>query len=300
MKLPEAQKSNLHLRNKHRCRYDYAVLSDACTPLKSFLFVNQFGDVAIDFANPEAVKMLNKALLKVFYSISQWDIPAGYLCPPIPGRADYIHYTADLLASENQNIIPQGETVKVLDIGTGANCIYPLIGYREYGWSFVGSDVDDLALKSAQKIIDSNSLSDFISLRKQNPQFIFKNLIDTNEYFNLTVCNPPFHASYAAAKNANMRKRINLKQELCKPALNFGGQNNELWCTGGEVQFLNQMITESATVSQNCNWFTSLVSKKETLPACYNALDKVKAKTVKIIPMSQGQKVSRILAWTFN
>src|SRR5690606_24715537 len=111
---------------------------------------------SIDFFNPQAVKALNKALLFYYYDIVYWDIPENYLCPPIPGRADYIHYIADLLADNNKGIVPTGSEIKCLDIGVGANCIYPIIGVKEYGWSFIGADIDALAIKSAKKIIASN------------------------------------------------------------------------------------------------------------------------------------------------
>ena len=131
------EKTTLHPRNPHRFRYDFEQLFVSCPELKPFVARNEHGIETIDFSDPEAVKMLNKALLIANYEIQNWDIPKNYLCPPIPGRADYIHYLADLLANSNNEIIPEGETVVGLDIGIGANCIYPIIGNSTYGWSFV-------------------------------------------------------------------------------------------------------------------------------------------------------------------
>ena len=88
-----------------------------------------------------------------------------------------------------------------------------------------------------------------------------------------------------------------------KPAetvLNFGGKNNELWTKGGERQFIKNMIQESKDFAKSVKWFSTLVSKKANLNAIYDALQKVKAKEVKTIPMGQGQKISRIVAWTFQ
>ena len=115
------------------------------------------------------------------YDIQNWDIPKNYLCPPVPGRADYIHYIADLLASSNNGIIPEGETVQGLDIGVGANCIYPIIGASTYGWSFVGTDIDLKAIENCSAIIEENpKLIDVISLQQQTEsRFIFKNIIST-------------------------------------------------------------------------------------------------------------------------
>jgi len=36
--------------------------------------------------------------------------------------------------------------VRGLDIGTGASAIYPLLGARVYGWSFLGTDIDEYVL----------------------------------------------------------------------------------------------------------------------------------------------------------
>ncbi|MBP8157517.1 MAG: RlmF-related methyltransferase, partial [Flavobacterium sp.] len=103
-----SEKINFHPRNPHRFRYDFDALIKACSELKDFVHINEHQLETIDFSNPEAVKALNKALLISNYDIQNWDIPTNYLCPPIPGRADYIHYIADLLATTNNGIIPEG------------------------------------------------------------------------------------------------------------------------------------------------------------------------------------------------
>ena len=79
------QKSQLHARNLHRSRYDFPQLIKSCPELAPFVRPNPYGDLSINFSDPNAVKMLNKALLKHFYGIDYWDIPKDYLCPPIPG-----------------------------------------------------------------------------------------------------------------------------------------------------------------------------------------------------------------------
>lgn len=295
-------KSKIHPRNKHRGRYNFDELKQGSPELTPFVKLNPYGDESIDFSNAEAVKALNRALLKHFYGITFWEIPSGYLCPPIPGRADYIHHAADLLSSIHNGEIPTGENVRCLDIGVGANCIYPILGNREYGWSFVGSDIDPKALASAQAIIDNNeSLISNIDLRLQeHSEYVFKGIIQQEERFDLIICNPPFHASQAEANAGTMRKISNLNQRKVKQTvLNFGGQSNELWCKGGEEIFVKQLISESSEFGENCLWFTTLVSKQTNLKTFYAALKKVGAVEVKTIPMGQGNKISRILAWTF-
>lgn len=296
------EKTNLHPRNKDRFGYDFNELIQILPELENFVFVNEHAIKTIDFSNPKAVKSLNKALLIAHYDIKNWDIPENYLCPPIPGRADYVHYIADLLGSSNNSSIPEGDSVQGLDIGVGANCIYPIIGNSTYGWSFVGTDIDEKAIENCSQIIEENpKLIDVISLQQQTePRFIFKNIITPEDRFSFTICNPPFHASQEEATKSTIRKINNLEnKKTTNPVLNFGGHNAELWCEGGEIGFITQMIYESAKYPMNCLWFTTLVSKKENLSSIYKTLNKVSAVEVKTIDMAQGQKTSRIVAWTF-
>lgn len=296
------KKTELHPRNQHRGRYNFEALIETCPNLAAFVKPNKYGDDSINFFDPDAVKMLNKALLQYHYNIDYWDIPKNYLCPPIPGRADYIHNIADLLASKNNNKIPKGRNIKYLDIGVGANCIYPIIGTKAYGWSFVGSDIDAIAIASATKIVERNSnLKDSIELRLQHsPRNFFEGIILPNERFDITICNPPFHASLEEAEAGTVRKLKNLtKKKATKPVLNFGGTPNELWCEGGEATFVKDMIYESRRFGTKCFWFTTLISKESNLKAIYKILEKVEAKEVQTLPMGQGNKISRIVAWTF-
>lgn len=292
------EKLLLHPRNKHRGRYNFAQLTLTSPLLGSYVFLNDFNDSTIDFANPKAVKALNCALLKHFYNIAEWDIPSQYLCPPIPGRADYVHHLADLLAIDIKPSL--NKKIRVLDVGVGANMIYPLIGFREYSWQFVGTDVDPIALKNAKTILESNpGLASAIELRLQtSSSAIFNGIVKNDEHFDLTMCNPPFHASLAEAKESTQRKWQNLgKAKLA--TLNFGGQGSELFCDGGEIAFISRMILESATIGSQFFWFSSLISKASNLPQVYKALQFNGARQVKTINMAQGQKQSRFVAWTF-
>jgi 23S rRNA (adenine1618-N6)-methyltransferase len=301
--VPKAEaKPGLHPRNRHRGRYDFPRLVRAWPGLAPFVAVNAHGDASIDFADPEAVKALNRALLACFYHVTHWDIPPGYLCPPIPGRADCVHHLADLLAEASGGRIPKGPSVRVLDIGVGANCIYPLLGHREYGWRFLGSDIDPGALASARRILEANpGLEEAIQLRRQpQPARILEGLLQPGETFDLSLCNPPFHTSPAEAREGSIRKWRNLgKAAPGAPVRNFGGRGGELWCEGGEAAFLRRMIEESARMPGAVLWFTALVSRSENLPGLRHALRQTQAAEVRVLPMAQGQKKSRILAWTY-
>jgi len=296
-------KERLHPRNKHRERYDFNTLVSTSPELAQYVSMNIYNDQSIDFFDPAAVTTLNEALLKHYYDIQEWKIPEGYLCPPIPGRADYIHHIAELLSTSNKGKIPTGKNIKCLDIGVGANCVYPIIGVKEYGWSFVGADVDQVSINSAQQIVDNNKvLEGLVDLRLQtNPLDIFYGIIGQNERFDLTICNPPFHASAEEAASGALRKLSNLQhKKVTKPILNFGGQKNELWCEGGEAAFVKEMIYESKKFSTSCLWFSTLISKQTNLQKAYDQLEVLAPFDVRTIPMGQGNKSSRLIAWTFH
>lgn len=296
-------KGQLHPRNRHQGRYDFPALLQAHPALARFVIRNPYGKPSIDFADPAAVRTFNRALLAQLYGLHHWDIPEGYLCPPVPGRADYLHGLADVLATSNAGIIPRGEQVRVLDIGTGANCIYPLLGHIDYGWQFVGSDIAPQALAAAQRNLVANGLDQAIELRLQSQRSqIFRGLLRADERFHLTLCNPPFHASASEAHSGSRRKWRNLgkldpSRQL--PALNFGGQHNELWCPGGELAFIQQMIEESREHAAQVLWFSCLVSKAGNLPLLHARLRQVGARQIRQVDMAQGQKQSRFLAWSF-
>lgn len=304
-----ASKIKMHPRNKHLGNYDFDELVVALPELKKYVKLNNFKQKTIDFLDPKAVLVFNKALLKKEYGIEYWDIPQDFLCPPIPGRADYIHHLADLMAQKNtakipsgENLIPHGNKIKILDVGVGANCIYPIIGVVDYGWSFVGVDINATSLKSAEKIVLQNPvLKENVELRIQSlPKNIFKGIIWENDIFDATLCNPPFHVSKEDAAKGSIKKMENLQgKKSDKLVLNFGGQHNELWYEGGEMHFVKNMIIQSKTYAQNCFWFTTLISKESSLPSVYQMLKKAGVSEHRTIKMAQGNKQSRLVAWTF-
>ena len=293
-----AKKTKLHPRNQHSLGYDFERLVAELPELEPFTMSNPVGQTTIDFQDARAVRMLNRALLKAHYDIEFWDIPAGYLCPPIPGRVDYIHYLADLLAGSNNQEIPRGRHVRGLDIGTGSSLVYPLTGQSEYGWHFTGVDIDAGAIKSAKKIRDLNKLA--ITLRRQSkPENIFRGVIQPSDAFHLTMCNPPFHGSIEKASKGTQRKWASLGKGR-STKLNFGGQNAELWCPGGEIKFIARMVEQSVEFANQCLWFTSLVSKKDNLQPLARILKRARVADYKVVEMAQGQKTSRFIAWTYK
>ncbi len=169
----------------------------------------------------------------------------------------------------------------------------------EYGWSFIASDIDPLAIDSANKIITANPiLKGKVELKVQHsPKDFFYGIIRKDDHVDLTICNPPFHSSFEKAQAGTLRKLRNLHDKKAKtPVRNFGGKNTELWCEGGEKRFVSKMIVESRKFSGSCFWFSALISKEANLKFTYNTLKQVEAtevKTAALLPGLSSQKKNR-------
>lgn len=285
----------MHKNSLHIKKYDFDVLTKNHEALKSYVFVNDYQTQTIDFSNPDAVKALNTALLFTHYNVKFWEFPDENLCPPIPSRADYMHHLSDLLRRS------QLETdIKILDVGVGASCIYPLLGNAIYNWSFVGTDIDEKSLQIAQKIIDENNLGNAIILRHQKDyQHILKGILKSSDKFTASVCNPPFYKSQADALEATKTKLKGLGKGNDKLVRNFSGTPKELCYAGGEKAFLHNYLYESSQYKQQCYWYTSLVSNVSHVRSMEASLKKLGATEFQVLDMIQGNKVSRVVAWSF-
>ncbi len=298
----QQKKKPLHSRNRNVDRYDLEALIKVNSDLKQHVKLNKYGQDSIDFSDPDAIKILNTALLRHYYDIKFWEFPNENLCPPIPGRADYIHYAADLLAENNFGNIPKGEKIKCLDVGVGASCIYPIIGVVEYDWNFIGSDIDQASVESAKAIVSANKpLKGKVECRVQeNPNDFFYGVLDREENVDFVICNPPFHASQEDAQKGTRRKVKNLSGKKEKtPTMNFSGVSSELIYDGGESRFISNMMKESKKFAKNIFWFSTLVSKQSNLKGAEKTLKKLGVKEFRTINMGTGNKSTRIMAWTF-
>ncbi|MBA6152451.1 23S rRNA (adenine(1618)-N(6))-methyltransferase RlmF [Gelidibacter maritimus] len=283
-------KNSFHLEN-----YDFDLLVKNHEPLKPYVYVNDYQTKTIDFSNPDAVKSLNTALLFTYYNIQFWGFPDQNLCPPIPSRADYMHHLSDLLRRSHLKT-----DVKVLDIGVGASCIYPLLGNALFSWQFVGTDIDEKSLQFAQKIIDKNNFGDAITLRHQKDyQHILKGILKPSDKFTASICNPPFFKSQAEALDATKTKLKGLGKNVDKVVRNFSGTPKELCYAGGEKAFLHNYLYESSQFPKQCYWFTSLVSNVSHVRSMEASLKKLGATEFQVLDMIQGNKVSRVVAWSF-
>lgn len=279
----------MHPKNLHSSGYDLSKLALGYPLLLPYILKKNSVEDRIDFSDYNAVRTLNEALLATHYEISSSKIPSDFLIPPVPSRVDYIHHLEDL---------EQNSKVRVLDIGTGASLIYPLLGSAIYNWDCTAVEVNAVAIASARAQLEANpQFKKNITIVVQPDRgSIFKNVIHSNDYYHYTLCNPPFYSSEEEARKANAQKNRNLG--ISKHHRNFKGISNELWCNGGEALFIKRMIKESVLFKSQVQWFTCLVSQSEHIPKIYKQLAKIKA-IHKTIPMTHGNKKTRFIAWQF-
>lgn len=294
------QKSSFHPKNQFNKAYDFLKLAEVVPELAEFFKTTKSGHLTLNYNEPKAVKYLNKALLKLYYDIAYWDIPDDYLCPPIPGRLDYIHHLADLIEEQQVKTTRLYNSNAVVDIGTGPSVIFPILGVKEYNWSFLATDIDDKAIKVGQAIAMTNkSLQNRIKFRIQkDPNLIFKKVISTDQKFLASMCNPPFYIHEEQVQEVSSKKRKNLDYQ--DDVRNFGGKDHELITRGGEVGFISRMITESVFFKDNFLVFTSLVSQKTSLDPLFRKLERTEVPFSKVVTMKHGVKETRILAWSFR
>ena len=206
----------------------------------------------------------------------------------MPGRADYIHLLADLLAEDGGiGEVPTGCSVVGMDVGVGASGVYPLVGHADYGWSFLGTDVSAASLSSCEHLARRNSVP--LELRRQpEPRVVLRGVLHPTDRLAFTMCNPPFYASAEEASAAAARKWRGLGKGARKDASrSFAGQPHELYCDGGERAFVRRLIRESAAPERRATalWFTSLVSAAKSMPALRAELrDARPAATRELVP----------------
>ena len=266
--------------------YDFLALAEEESALKPLLFKNDFDKWTIDFSIKKNVRLFNQALMKKHFGIENWHIPDENLCPTLPGRADYLYYLKDIIGDGKR---------RILDIGTGASIVYPIVGNRLFSWSFVGSEISTKSISNAKNILEGNNISQQeIEIRQQTvKRNFFKNIVLENDHFDACICNPPFFESEEQARSWNWKK---WKSEKSKSV----GTLSELVVKGGEKKFISDMIKESMHYKKQFRLFTTLVSKQSSIPFIEKACKSAQVTSLEFVEMKTGRKVSRIAVWRFS
>lgn len=320
------EKRCIHPRNKYSDNPpDFGLLASLYPSFQSYVFYSREGKPRIDWKDFNATRELTRVLLLHDHSITWW-IPDGQLCPTVPNRSNYIHWIEDLLSSDT--IPREDNVVKGFDIGTGANCIYPLLGASLLGWSFVGTDVTDVALEWAERNVKNNpQISELIEIRKVDFE---EKLIDQNtnnggscmDFSRNTELSTSSSVELCSGENKNYHGppillgvvKTGEKFDFCmcnppffeameesglNPNTSCGGTPAEMVCPGGEQAFISRIIQDSVQLKQSFRWYTSMVGKKSSLKSLIAKLREVGVTVVKTTEFVQGQTCRWGIAWSF-
>lgn len=333
------ERPTIHPKNKYSDNPpDFSVLASLYPSLKPFVFYSRDGRPRIDWTDYNSTRELTRVLLLHDHGLNWW-IPDGQLCPTVPNRSNYIHWIEDLLSSD---IIPKNnnndDIVRGFDIGTGANCIYPLLGASLLGWTFVGSDVTDVAVEWAEKNVKCNQhISELIEIRKvtacqsaisiedsncgesvncENKMDGNATVVEEAEHLPSSSFDPPLdmNKKYSGPPLLLGVVRDGEKFDFCmcnppffetmeeaglNPKTSCGGTPEEMVCPGGEKAFITRIIEDSVVLKESFRWFTSMVGRKVNLKFLTSKLREVGVTIVKTTEFVQGQTCRWGLAWSF-
>ncbi|RAL61080.1 hypothetical protein DID88_010421 [Monilinia fructigena] len=252
----------------------------------------------LDFSDPKSVQQLTKSLLKRDFGL-KLILPDDRLCPPVPNRLNYILWLQDLVDTSSDTYTDSyslDRQVHGLDIGTGASCIYPLLGCTQRPlWRFTGTDVDDRSISFARQNVQSNGLQSRVQLIQTKPQGPLIPLDEISvDSLDFTLCNPPFYASAEdLASSASLKQR--------PPFTACTGSDTEMVCEGGEVSFVSRMIDESLKLRDRVQWYTSMLGKFSSLSKIIEQLKENKVDNYAVTEFVQGSRTRRwAVAWSFG
>ncbi|KAK1984674.1 hypothetical protein LZ30DRAFT_585679 [Colletotrichum cereale] len=246
----------------------------------------------LDFNDPAAVMQLTKTLLKNDFGL-EVELPENRLCPPVPNRHNYILWLKGLLDSTTYDDPDRG--VIGLDIGTGASCIYPLLGCTQRRWSFFATDIDPKNLSCAEKNVELNDLQTRISVITRTPQ---DRLVPLDELgvdaLGFVMTNPPFYTSEEDLVDS-------AKQKSRPPSTACTGAPVEMVTDGGEVSFVGRILEESLVLRERVQWYTSMFGKQSSLEDFVGILREKAIDNYAVTEFVQGNKTRRwAVAWSFG
>uniref|UniRef100_A0A4W5PEA5 U6 small nuclear RNA (adenine-(43)-N(6))-methyltransferase n=1 Tax=Hucho hucho TaxID=62062 RepID=A0A4W5PEA5_9TELE len=246
---------SMHPRNRYKDKPpDFAYLASKYPDFEQHVHTNLAGRAMLNFKEPEAVRALTCTLLKEDFGLTI-DIPLERLIPTVPLRLNYIHWVEDLIGG-------QGEPRRGIDIGTGASCIYPLLGASMNGWHYLATEVDDICFDYATRNVEQNNLSDLIKVVKVPQKTLLMDALKEESaiVYDFCMCNPPFFANQLEAKGVNSRN----SRRPPPSSVNTGGVT-EIMAEGGELEFVKRIIHDSLQLKTRLRWYSCMLGKKCSL-----------------------------------
>ena len=240
-----------------------------------------------DWSNNELSLLMDKSILNYYFNIKYYDIPKGFLIPPIPSRINYINLINSIITKLIKDI--DIKNIIGIDIGTGANIIYPILGYSIYKWKFICTEINNEAYNNAKLILQKNNLENNINIIKQNNKDnIFISILNRENKYIFSMCNPPYY---------NYENEIKLEDKKRDNEYNF----DEIYYKNGEYGFFQRYFEESICYKNNVFLYTILIGKKINAENIYDKLSSYND-IIKIYNMQKiltGNNVRYIIYWSF-
>ena len=240
-----------------------------------------------DWSNNELSLLMDKSILNYYFNIKYYDIPKGFLIPPIPSRINYINLINSIITKLIKDI--NIKNIIGIDIGTGANIIYPILGYSIYKWKFICTEINKEAYNNAKLILQKNNLENNINIIKQNNKDnIFISILNRENKYLFSMCNPPYY---------NYENEIKLEDKKRDNEYNF----DEIYYKNGEYGFFQRYFEESICYKNNVFLYTILIGKKINAENIYDKLSSY-SDIIKIYNMQKiltGNNVRYIIYWSF-
>ncbi|XP_062887904.1 RNA N6-adenosine-methyltransferase mettl16 [Mobula hypostoma] len=287
-----ALNKSMHPRNRYKDKPpDFSYLASKYKEFQQHVHTSLTGKVSLNFKDPEAVRALTCTLLKEDFGLTI-DIPLERLIPTVPLRLNYIHWVEDLIGSD----ISKSELIRGIDIGTGASCIYPLLGATMNGWFFLATEVDDMCFDYAMKNVEQNNLSDLIKVVKVPQKTLLMDALkeESEIVYDFCMCNPPFFANQMEAKGVNSRN----PSRPPPSSVNTGGIT-EIMAEGGELEFVKRIIHDSLQLKKRLRWYSCMLGKKCSLVPLKEELRQQGVPKVTHTEFCQGRTMRWALAWSF-
>ena len=264
---------------------DFLILIKEFPELKKYIIKHdeKIEEFSFDWSNNDLSLLMTKSILNYYFNIKYYDIPKGFLIPPVPSRLNYLNLINELIKDiEKENIIG-------VDIGTGANIIYPILGNSIYNWKFICSEINNESYNNAKLILQKNNLEENINLIKQeNKNNIFVSIINQENKYTFSMCNPPYY---------DYEQEIKIEDKKRDTEYNF----DEVYYEKGELGFFERYFEESICYKKNIFLFTILIGKKSNSEIIYDKINSYNniIKLCDIKKIMTGNNVRYIIYWSF-
>ncbi|VDN04745.1 unnamed protein product [Thelazia callipaeda] len=287
----------MHPRNPYKDKPpDFNSLANKYVEFRSRCHIGSNGKLRIDFRDSSAVRALARTLLLSDFDLDV-EIPVDCLVPRIPQRLNYLLFIDDLLKINGISKDALG-----IDIGTGASCVYALLGAKQYNWKFLATDSDPFAVEVASRNVERNCLNEKIEVVQD---VVFSR---PEAEFTFCMCNPPFYEYGESEEKFRYLKENVLTNVIggssCsdRPAPHSAtvARSNELAVTGGEIAFVSRLIEDSFILQNTVKFYSSMVGKKSSLVELRKKLGRCLNVRSIVTRLCQGKTHRWVLAWTFE